>query len=39
MVQWLWRGVCIQGSNPLLTSGLDLFPAVPDSALPASWGS
>ena len=37
MVQWLGRWVCmrlLRGSNPVLTSGLDLFPVVPDSTLP-----
>ena len=37
VVQWLRRWVCMRfalGSNPGLTSGLDLFPVAPDSTLP-----
>ena len=38
MLQWYVRALGLhavsRGSNPVLTSGLDLFPVVPDSTLP-----
>ena len=49
MVRALGLHAAASGSNPVLTSGLDLLPVVPDSTLPrfvianwlppASWGS
>ena len=41
MVRSLGLHVVAQGSNPVLTSGVDLFPVVMDSTLPrfvkANW--
>ena len=34
MVRTLGLHAAAPGSNPVLTSGLDLFPVVPDSTLP-----
>ena len=34
MVRALGLHAAAPGSNPVLTSGLDLFPVVPDSTLP-----
>ena len=33
-VHWLGRWVCMRLANPVLTSGVDLFPVVSDSTLP-----
>ena len=33
-VHWLGRWVCMRLANPVLTSGVDLFPVFSDSTLP-----